>query len=336
VSGDVVGAVDATTPHGGEVRQAEAVLSATHVDRRFGTKQALSDVSFEVRSGEIHALLGPNGAGKTTLLRILVGLVDADRGEVRIRGARAEDVATRWSRRLFGLFPSGDRTFYLRISGLENLAFFARLQGLSRREAIRRARECLDAVELSDVARLPVGEYSHGMQKRLSIARAILMEPPILLVDEATHDLDPHAAERVRGLIRTAADRGAAVVWTTQRVDEIRGFAERVTLLDRGRMRFVGTVSQLIATAGVRRFVLQVGPNEGRADALATASRALGESAEVSATEDEGHWLLSLRDGVVLGDAIARLSRAGIGVVACREERSGLELAFLRLTEGGR
>jgi hypothetical protein len=94
-------------------------------------------------------------------------------------------------------------------------------------------------------------------------------------------------------------------------------------------------VSQLIATAGARRFVLQVGADTGGPEGLSRAGRALGERAELSAAEDEGHWLLSLRDGVVLGDAIAHLSGAGISVLACREERSGVEQAFLRLTEGG-
>jgi ABC-2 type transport system ATP-binding protein len=110
----------------------------------------------------------------------------------------------------------------------------------------------LEAVGLTDAARRRVGVYSHGMQKRLSIARALLTAPGVLLVDEATHDLDPEGAERVRSLVAERAAAGAAVVWTTQRVDEISGFAGRVTLLSAGRVRLAGSVSELLAEAGVR------------------------------------------------------------------------------------
>jgi ABC-2 type transport system ATP-binding protein len=198
--------------------------------RRFESTTALDGVDLTVEEGEIHALLGPNGAGKTTLLRMLSGLVAPTEGSVVVPSAEV----TAGSRALHGrvgLVPSGDLTLYLRISGLENLVFFARLQGLRKRAAVARAHEVLEAVGLGDTGRHRVGTYSHGMQKRLSIARALLTQPGVLLVDEATHDLDPEGAERVRSLVAERAAAGAAVVWATQRVDEIGGFADRVTLL---------------------------------------------------------------------------------------------------------
>jgi ABC-2 type transport system ATP-binding protein len=225
-------------------------LDVRGLRRRFDRAMALDGVDFAVHQGEIHALLGPNGAGKTTLLRTISGLVAPTEGSVRVLGA---DVTT-GSRALhgcIGLVPSGDRTFYLRISGLENLVFFARLQGMRRRRAVARAHEVLAAVGLSDAARRRVGTYSHGMQKRLSIARALLTEPEVFLVDEATHDLDPEGAQRVRSLVAERAAQGAAVVWTTQRVDEISGFANRVTVLSGGRVRFTGSVGELLAAGGL-------------------------------------------------------------------------------------
>jgi ABC-2 type transport system ATP-binding protein len=303
--------------------------------RRFKSVQALQEVSLRVRPGEIHALLGPNGAGKTTLLRILVGLVEPDAGDVRLVGVSGADLAARNARKLFGLVPSGDRTFYLRLSGVENLTFFGRLQGLSRREAIRRAWECLEDVDLVEAARRRVGTYSHGMQKRLSIARALLMDPPVLLVDEATHDLDPPGARRVQALIESHAARGAAVIWATQRVDEIRGFAGRVTLLHEGRVRFTGTVPELVATAVRRIHVLHLRDGvPDRPNVLRTAEAALGDLATISpVSEPDGeHYRLALREGAVLGEALASLTASRIHVLACREERSEIELAFLRLT----
>jgi ABC-2 type transport system ATP-binding protein len=232
-----------------ELRPAPA-LEVRGLRRRFGSSIALDGVDLAVPSGEIHALLGPNGAGKTTLLRTLGGLVAPTDGAVKVLG----NDLTAGSRALHGqvgLVPSGDRTFYLRISGLENLVFFARLHGLRRREAVARAREVLSAVGLTDAARRPVATYSHGMQKRLSIGRALLTEPGVLLVDEATHDLDPKGAQRVRALVAERAAAGAAVVWATQRVDEIDGFAHRVTLLSAGRVRFTGSVGELLTAGGL-------------------------------------------------------------------------------------
>jgi ABC-2 type transport system ATP-binding protein len=310
----------------------EPTIEAREIEQRFGTKLVLDSVSFDVPPRAIHALLGPNGAGKTTLIRILSGLLVPLGGRVRILGAPAG--TSRSTRRLIGLVPSGDRSFYLRISGLENLGFFARLHGMRRREAFRRAREVLDDVGLADAADTRVGFYSHGMQKRLSVARALLADPPILLIDEATHDLDPDGARRVRDLVSDAAGRGAAVVWATQRLDEIRGFANRVTLLSEGRAAFVGTVPELMATAVPRRYLLRLQNGRPAGYALEASGRsALGSlgTLEVIGDSSSEHYVLALADGTVLGDALAALSRASIDVLTCREERSEIEQAFLTL-----
>jgi ABC-2 type transport system ATP-binding protein len=292
-------------------------------------------VSFEVRAGGIHALLGPNGAGKTTLIRILSGLLVPSYGTVRIFGTPAD--SSRATRRHIGLVPSGDRSFYLRITGLENLAFFARLHGMSRRAALSRAQEVLEEVGLADGAATRVGFYSHGMQKRLSVARALLAAPPILLIDEATHDLDPDGARRVRELVTAAAERGAAVVWATQRLDEIRGFAERVTLLAEGRSVFAGTVAEMMATAVPRRYLLRLTQGRPAPCSLESAGCAalgsLGRLEEAGDTSSE-HYVLALTDDAVLGDALGALSSANIDVITCREERSEIEQAFLALAGG--
>jgi len=231
--------------------------------------------------------------------------------------------------------PSGDRSFYLRISGLENLVFFGRLCGFNRPQAIRRAWECLKDVDLEEAAKRPVGLYSHGMQKRLSVARALLMDPAVLFVDEATHDLDPEGALRVQRLISASAERGTAVIWATQRLDEIPGFARSVTLLDRGRVRFAGSVPALMAISTVRRYLVQLRSDRARPDKLlSTAQVALGTmgTIEPSYGSAEAYYLVCLADEVALGDALASITASGIRILACREERSGIESAFLRLT----
>jgi ABC-2 type transport system ATP-binding protein len=311
----------------------DARVEVREVSRTFGPVVALDRVSLLVRAGEIHGLLGPNGAGKTTLLRVLTGLVDADSGHVRVADCDPAR-SGRALRARVGTVPSGDRSLYLRVSGLENLVFFARLQGLRRRAATRRAHEVLEAVGLQDAARARVGVYSHGMQKRLSVARALLVDPLVLLVDEATHDLDPVAAATVRGLVQDLAARGTAIIWTTQRVDEIRGFADAVTLLAQGRTRFSGSVPELMAHALPRRYLLRLHDARGNGaapdPALAAALAGLGSMERTS--EDATHFVMSLEDDAVLGDALAAVHAAGFQLLSCRDERSEVEEAFLALT----
>ncbi|HEV3477920.1 MAG TPA: ABC transporter ATP-binding protein [Gaiellaceae bacterium] len=319
--------------NGGYVSESSgAAIAARELTRRFGEKLALDSVRFDVRPGELHALLGPNGAGKTTLIRILLGLLEPSSGGVEMLGLdlrrhRAE------LRQAIGFVPSGDRSFYLRISGLENLVFFARLHGLSRREGLGRAHELLEHVGLADAAREQVGIYSHGMQKRLSVARALLADPRVLLVDEATHDLDPEGAERVRRLVRNACAGGASVVWATQRLEEIRGLADRVTLLHGGRVRFAGGVHELTAVARPNEHVIRM---NGRptGDAAEAAAAVLNGRGTLAPAEGGGadHFVLCLGERAVLGDALAALAAAGFKVLSCRERRSEIEEAFLALT----
>jgi ABC-2 type transport system ATP-binding protein len=294
--------------------------------RSFGPVHALNGVDLEVAAGEVHALLGPNGAGKTTLMRILSGLVDPTEGSAYVldrRAGRSPEL-----RALIGMVPSGDRTFYLRLSGLENLVFFARLHGLRRRAAGARASELLDAVGLGEAGKRPISTYSHGMQKRLSFARALLSDPQLLLVDEATHDLDPVAAQQVRDLTTERTRNGTAVLWATQRIEELHGFAERVTVLDRGAVAFAGSVTALAAMGGGDRHILQLA---SAATIAPTALDGLG-SLHPAPGEDASHVLLALAPGASLGAAIAALTAAGAEVVSCRDERPPIERAFLAVT----
>jgi ABC-2 type transport system ATP-binding protein len=315
---------------------APAVVEAIAVSRSFGPRCALDDVSLLVDGGRIEALLGPNGAGKTTLVRVLTGLVKPDLGVARVLGVDTWD-CPRELRARMGLVPSGDRSLYLRISGLENLIFFGRLHGMSKSEAVARAWELLALVDLTDAARLRSGFYSHGMQKRLSIARALLTDPSVLLIDEATHDLDPEAAARMRDLVRGLADQGAAVVWATQRIEEIRGFADGVTLLREGQAAFQGTVSQLIAVAAPRRYVLRLGNGRAAGHELEPLLRAAVGGGTTIVAADDGDpddFVLHLAEDTVLGSALAALAAGGVEILGCREEVSEIENAYLNLARG--
>jgi ABC-2 type transport system ATP-binding protein len=317
-------------PGEGEAERAPAVR-VEGVSRRFGSVQAVDDVSFSIPAGEIHALLGPNGAGKTTLLRMITGLVSPTAGRIELVGL---DVAVERRRvlPLVGVVPASARTFYMRVSGLENLIFFARLHGLGRGAALARSRALLEQVGLADAATRRVGVYSSGMQKRLAVARALLTEPEVLLVDEATADLDPQGALDVRALFREQADRGAAVLWTTQRIEEIRDLANQVTVLRKGRVRFAGTVPALLAQASPGGHMLTLRPRSRPID-VAELNAAVGELGVLEHTSEDEHYVLVLAPGAVLGDALARILGADVELLACRAVGLELEDAFLALTQ---
>jgi ABC-2 type transport system ATP-binding protein len=305
------------------------MIEALGVSRAFGPKVVVSGLDISVAGGTVHALLGPNGAGKTTVLRILAGLTAPTSGTVRVLGG---DPISRAIRSRIGWIPSGDRSFYLRLSGRENLVFFARLYGITLRAARKRADELLEVVGLGEAARQPVRVYSHGMQKRLGIARGLLTEPPVLIIDEATHDLDPAGAEKVRGLVSAASSSGAAVVWATQRLDEIRSFAEEVTVLGQGDVRFSGGVDELVKRALARTYEIRL---VNGSVPLSQLRQSLKGMAELSPHPFYGdRLLLHMASTMALSDVFQGIERAGAKVHSCAEARSEVEEAFLHLTAG--
>ena len=213
------------------------------------------------------------------------------------------------------------------------MIFFARLHGMRLRAARARADELLERVGLAAAATVPVRSYSHGMQKRLSVARALVARPGVLLVDEATHDLDPEGAIRVRELVRELARDGVAVIWTTQRLEEIRGFADTVTFLAAGRAVFQGSVEELVRQAPDPQYLIRVrNGNPLRPPAVAALQRALGACAEVSPSSGAGdEFLLAPAREEPLGAAVVALAGAGYQVLACQRAGAEVEEAFLAL-----
>jgi ABC-type multidrug transport system ATPase subunit len=169
------------------------------------------------------------------------------------------------------------------------------------------------------------------MLKRLAVARALLVEPEVLLFDEATHDLDPRGAEEIRDLVTERVRGGAAVVWATQRLEELPGFAHEVTVLDRGTVRFQDSLEQLTSRATTRRFRMRL--RHPRADARLEIGRtAMDGLGAIEGTAEHDVFIVDLARNVTLGQAIERLLRAELQVITCSEERSEVETAFLGLT----
>lgn len=310
-----------TTAEDGSAEAPAPLVAARGVSRHYGRAVALDDVSLAVLPATVHVLLGPAGAGKSTLIRILAGITRPSAGTVATHGR-------------VGLVPASDRSFYERISGLENLAFFARLTGMRRRDAVARAGSVLRAVALDPADDRAVGRWSPGSRKRLAVARALLAEPDVLLIDDAARDLDVEAAQRMRLLVSYLAARGTGVLWVTESLHEIRGFGEHVTFLAGGAVCFDGSVAELDALGGTGRYVLRLrGTTPLGPVGRARLQRAVGGRAIVTLPRDDDpeHVVLEPR-GRPVAEAIAALAQAGFAVLASRQERSEVEEAFLRLT----
>jgi len=216
--------------------------------KRFGPVTALGGVDLDVPPGEVVALLGPNGSGKSTLIRILGTTVLPDEGTVTVDGIDVAEDPRGVCRRI-GLMIGDERSFYWRLSGRQNLIFFAALHGLEGDDADRQAENLLAQVGLGDAADRGVLGYSSGMRARLALARALLASPPLLLLDEPTHSLDPLAASGFRDLaVELANEGGAGILFATHDLHEAAAVATRVVVLSEGHLVYEQSTAGMDAT----------------------------------------------------------------------------------------
>jgi ABC-2 type transport system ATP-binding protein len=237
----------------GKVFQSPAGLRDMLRGRLFGRPvEALSGVSFTIPQGEIACMMGPNGAGKSTLVRILGGLLLPSSGQASVTGIDAGAGTAEFRRRV--AFVVGDeRSFHYRVSGRGNLHYFAALHGLTAATARRRTGELLERVGLAAAAERRYLEYSRGMRQRLAIARGLLGDPRVLLLDEPTLGLDPKGARDLRAFLRDEIVRGAgrtAIVCSNDPT-EARAMADRVLFLEGGRLRGESAPDQIEAELGL-------------------------------------------------------------------------------------
>ncbi|WP_329039487.1 ATP-binding cassette domain-containing protein [Streptomyces sp. NBC_01725] len=295
------------------------------VRKRYGEKSALDGLDLVVARGTVHGLLGPNGAGKTTAVRVLATLLRHDEGVARVAGHDVRTEAREVRRRigLLGQHAAVDEE----LSGWQNLEMFGRLYHLGSRRAATRAGELLERFGLADTGRKAVKQYSGGMRRRLDLAASLITDPAVLFLDEPTTGLDPRGRAEVWASVRSLVGGGTTVLLTTQYLEEADQLADRISVVDEGRVVAEGTADQLKARIGGDRIDVVVSD----AGQLAAVVRLFGDEATV----DEERRMVSVPAAnrmATLARTVRELEAAGIEAQDIGVRRPTLDEVFLRVT----
>ncbi len=237
------------------------ILAVQNLHKRFGDIQAVRGVSFQVDAGEIYGLLGPNGAGKTTSISMINGLLRPDEGQIRVLD-RDFWTDPKAAQRHMGAVPQ-EIALYEDLSGEENLVFWGRVAGLSRRDAKTRAAALLESLSLADRRRDLVKKYSGGMKRRINIGCALMHRPKLILLDEPTVGIDPQARLKILDFVRGLANDGSAVLYTTHYLEEAETLCNRIGVIDHGQLLAEGPLAELQRRLGGDQLFVLEGPFAG-------------------------------------------------------------------------
>ncbi|MGL5861268.1 MAG: ATP-binding cassette domain-containing protein, partial [Phycicoccus sp.] len=313
-------------------RASDLAVEVHGLVKTFGVRRAVDGIDLEVRRGEIFGVLGPNGAGKTTTLRMLATLLPIDAGEARLLGVdvRREPHVVRQLLGVTGQYASVDEL----LTATENLVLFGRLQGLPRTDARATAGRLLEEFDLTEAADKPLRQFSGGMRRRLDLAASLITHPPVVFLDEPTTGLDPRTRGQMWDTIRALVRAGSTVLLTTQYLDEADQLADRIAVVDRGRVVALGTPDELKSSVG--RSSLQVGLEDAddAPRAMDAVARLGGETPVVDVGSRSGGSRLTIAldrsDSAV--DALLALRTAGVATTSVTVARPSLDEVFLALT----
>ncbi|HEX2451130.1 MAG TPA: ATP-binding cassette domain-containing protein [Gemmatimonadales bacterium] len=296
--------------------------------KTFRDTRALNGVDLRIRKGSVFGLLGPNGAGKTTTIRILATLLRPDAGTATVLGHDVvrEARLVRQKVSLTGQYASVDED----LTGHENLVLMGRLLGLSWRAARRRSSELLEAFGLAEAAGRQVQTYSGGMRRRIDIAASLVAIPEILFLDEPTTGLDPRSRSQVWELVRRIAAEGTTVLLTTQYLDEADRLAERLAVIDHGRVIAEGTSRELKASVGSSALHVRVVTANQRARAQELIARVLGDG--VMPVADPLAVTARLANPAQAADVLAVLTRDSVDLAEFSVGNPTLDEVFFALT----
>lgn len=307
--------------------------------------EAVKDISFDIRKGEIFSLLGPNGAGKTTTISMISGLLSPTRGDAQIGGYSITRQPLE-AKKLLGVVPQ-EIALYLTLSARQNLEFFGKMYGLSGAELSKRTDDVLDFIDLKDRQHDKVESFSGGMKRRVNIGVGLLHQPQLIYMDEPTVGIDPQSRRRILDTVKQMqAEMGMTVLYTSHLMEEVQEISDRVAIIDHGEIIALGTVGELIQKVGEEdRLILKVGA-QIISDVLLTRfkheidgiSNAVYEKHEH--TNEEGQ--AGAADGVItiyakrgrraLPDLIRVANDSGLDILSVEVREPDLEAVFLQLT----
>ena len=274
------------------------MLDIAAISKRFGTRQALADVTFTVRPGEVFGFVGSNGAGKTTTMRIVLGVLTADAGEVRWKGTAVDADL----RRRIGYMPE-ERGLYPKMKVGEQLRYLARLHGLTESAAAASVQRWTDRLGIAGRVGDEVQKLSLGNQQRVQLCAALVHDPEVLVLDEPFSGLDPTAVEVMSGVLRDKADAGVPVIFSSHQLELVERLCDRIGIIATGRMVAVGSVEELRERAGAAEVLEVFGPGAGWAADLT--------GVDVLAVDDGGRTRVRLAPGVDDQDVLRAALAAG-------------------------
>jgi ABC-2 type transport system ATP-binding protein len=299
--------------------------------KTFGDNRAVDGVDLSVRTGTVYGVLGPNGAGKTTVIRMLATLLRPDGGSATVFG---HDVAKEAQivRQLIGVtgqYASVDET----LSATENLILFSRLHGLGRAESRAKATELLETFGLTEAAKRPLKNFSGGMRRRLDLAASLISQPPLIFLDEPTTGLDPRTRAQMWDTIRELVATGSTVLLTTQYLDEADQLADRIAVVDRGRVVAEGTADELKTSVGESTLLLRLTDTAAGFEAQRVIAAVLGVESVIS--PEAARISAPMRDTDRLTDLLIALRQQDITLSELSVQKPTLDEVFLTLTGHG-
>lgn len=306
----------------------QLAIQAHELAKNFGKVRAVDGIDLAVPAGIVYGFLGLNGAGKTTTIRMLATLLPPDSGTARVFGhdilQEADAVRSRVS--LTGQFASVDED----LTGTENLVMLARLLGFSRTLSKARATELLEAFNLIDAAKRPVRTYSGGMRRRLDIASSMIVTPDLLFLDEPTTGLDPHSRSQVWDIVRALVAEGTTIILTTQHLEEADQLADRIAIIDYGRIIAEGTSGELKDSVGAGTLHIRLRHPEHRPKAEQLISQNL--NVPIRLGSDPAELWVHVSEPERVAGLLSEISGADIPVTSHSFGQSSLDEVFVTLT----
>jgi ABC-2 type transport system ATP-binding protein len=303
-------------------------VEAVGLVKNYGKTRAVDEIDLAVRQGSVYSFLGPNGAGKTTTIRMLATLVVPDAGTARVLGHDVvrEPAAVRSRVSLTGQFASVDEE----LTGHENLVLLARLWGFQPRRARARASELLDAFGLAEAGSRQVRGWSGGMRRRLDVAASLIVTPELLFLDEPTTGLDPRSRNQVWDIVRALVADGTTVLLTSQYLEEADQLADRIAVIDHGRVIAEGSSAELKASVGSGALSIRLLEPARRPEAERIVGQALGVAVQLE--PDPAALTARTMDTALVARALAELAGSGIEVATFSLGQPSLDEVFFALT----